>query len=40
VRAHAGGLPAGTIIAAGNAWDNVNWGFQEVQTFISTDYGK
>ncbi|MBZ6372274.1 MAG: family 16 glycoside hydrolase [Rhodoglobus sp.] len=35
----AGGLPAGTIIAAGNAWDNVNWGFQEVQTFISTDYG-
>ena len=33
------GLPAGTIIAAGNAWDNVNWGNQEVQTFISTDYG-
>lgn len=35
----SGGLAAGTIIAAGNAWDNVNWGFQEVQTFISTDYG-
>jgi len=35
----AGGLPAGTIIAAGNAWDNVNWSNQEVQTFISTDYG-
>jgi hypothetical protein len=35
----SGGLPAGTLIAAGNAWDNVNWGFQEVQTFISTDYG-
>lgn len=34
-----GGLAAGTVIAAGNAWDNVNWGFQEVQTFISTDYG-
>lgn len=33
------GLPAGTIIAAGNAWDNVNWSNQEVQTFISTDYG-
>jgi hypothetical protein len=35
----SGGLAAGTIIAAGNAWDNVNWGYQEVQTFISTDYG-
>ncbi|MCU1579883.1 MAG: hypothetical protein JWP19_2087 [Rhodoglobus sp.] len=35
----SGGLAAGTIVAAGNAWDNVNWGFQEVQTFISTDYG-
>jgi hypothetical protein len=34
-----GGLAAGTIIAAGNAWDNANWGYQEVQTFISTDYG-
>ncbi|WP_179872735.1 family 16 glycoside hydrolase [Microcella indica] len=34
-----GGLAAGTIIAAGNAWDNANWGFQEVQTFVSTDYG-
>lgn len=35
----AGGLAAGTLIAAGNEWDNSNWGFQEVQTFISTDYG-
>lgn len=35
----AGGLAAGTLIAAGNEWDNANWGFQEVQTFISTDYG-
>lgn len=35
----SGGLAAGTIIAAGNAWDNSNWGYQEVQTFISTDYG-
>ncbi|MDQ0646692.1 hypothetical protein QFZ53_000888 [Microbacterium natoriense] len=35
----AGGLPAGTLIAAGNAWDNVSWSNQEVQTFISTDYG-
>lgn len=35
----SGGLPAGTLIAAGNAWDNVNWGYQEVQTFVSTDYG-
>lgn len=35
----SGGLAAGTIVAAGNAWDNVNWGYQEVQTFISTDYG-
>lgn len=34
-----GGLAAGTLIAAGNEWDNANWGFQEVQTFISTDYG-
>lgn len=33
------GLPAGTLIAAGNAWDNVNWSNQEVQTFVSTDYG-
>ena len=24
----SGGLAAGTIIAAGNAWDNVNWGYQ------------
>jgi|GEM_PF-838823 Domain of Unknown Function (DUF1080). len=37
--AASGGLPAGTLIAAGNEWDNVNWGFQEVQTFVSTDYG-
>lgn len=35
----SGGLAAGTIVAAGNAWDNTNWGYQEVQTFISTDYG-
>ncbi|MFT4030003.1 MAG: DUF1080 domain-containing protein [Protaetiibacter sp.] len=35
----SGGLAAGTIVAAGNAWDNSNWGYQEVQTFISTDYG-
>lgn len=35
----AGGLPAGTLVAAGNAWDNSNWGNQEVQTFVSTDYG-
>lgn len=34
-----GGLAAGTLIAAGNAWDNVSWSNQEVQTFISTDYG-
>src|SRR5690349_10018363 len=25
----SGGLAAGTIVAAGNAWDNVNWGYQE-----------
>ena len=35
----SGGLAAGTLIAAGNAWDNVNWGYQEIQTFFSTDYG-
>jgi hypothetical protein len=35
----SGGLSAGTLIAAANAWDNVNWGYQEVQTFVSTDYG-
>ncbi|MDR6868169.1 hypothetical protein J2Y69_002780 [Microbacterium resistens] len=35
----SGGLPAGTLIAAGNAWDNVSWSNQEVQTFVSTDYG-
>ncbi|MGV8968404.1 MAG: sialidase family protein [Cellulomonas sp.] len=34
-----GGLPAGTIVAAANAWDNTNWANQEVQTFVSTDYG-
>lgn len=34
-----GSLAAGTLIAAGNAWDNVNWSNQEVQTFVSTDYG-
>lgn len=32
-------LPAGTIIAAGNAWNGSHWGNFEVQTFVSTDYG-
>ncbi|EIC06711.1 protein of unknown function DUF1080 [Microbacterium laevaniformans OR221] len=37
--AAAGGLPAGTLIAAATAWDNQNWGNQEIQTFVSFDYG-
>lgn len=34
-----GGLPAGTLFAAGTAWVSNDWTAQEIQTFVSTDYG-